>query len=151
MEIQNILGYLLNTSARLIKRKMDKSLERYNLTTSQWAVIKLLFNKTQLTQVEIAYELNSDRATAGAVILNLYEKKYINKLVDKNDRRSYVISLTEKAKDAVKEIDLIVENVTEEALKGLSDKNVEDLYGALKQINKNLSEGQNVNLERRNF
>lgn len=45
MEIQNILGYLLNTSARFIKREMDKNLDKYDLTTSQWAVIKLLYTK----------------------------------------------------------------------------------------------------------
>lgn len=139
MEIQNILGYLLNTSARFIKRKMDKNLEVYNLTTSQWAVIKLLFNKNELTQAQIAEELNADRATAGNVILNLYEKKYINKVIDKNDKRSYVISLTQKAKDAVKEIDLIAENVTKEALQGLSEDNTKVLYDVLKKIIVNLS------------
>lgn len=141
MEIQNILGYLLNTSARFIKRKMDKNLEIYNLTTSQWAVIKLLFNKQKLTQAEIANELKGDRATAGTIILNLYEKKYIDKIVDKTDRRSYVITLTEKAKNAVKEIDIIAENVTKEALVGLSDDNTQVLYDALRKIISNLSHG----------
>lgn len=139
MEIQNILGYLLNTSARFIKRKMDKNLEVYNLTTSQWAVIKLLFNKNELTQAQIAEKLNADRATAGTVILNLYEKKYINKVIDKNDKRSYVISLTQKAKDVVKEIDLIAENVTKEALEGVSEDNTKVLYDVLKKIIVNLS------------
>ncbi len=152
MEIQNILGYLLNTSARFIKRKMDKNLEAYNLTTSQWAVIKLLFNKEELTQAEIATELRGDKATAGSVILNLYEKNFIDKAIDKNDRRSYVITLTEKAKNAVKEIDLIAENVTKEALVGLSDENTKVLYHALKQIISNLSkEEQNNDLETRNI
>lgn len=139
MGIQNILGYLLNTSARFIKRKMDKNLEVYNLTTSQWAVINLLFNKNELTQAQIAEELNADRATAGTVILNLYEKKYIDKVIDKNDRRSYVISLTQKAKDAVKEIDLIAENVTKEALEGVSEDNIKVLYDVLKKLIVNLS------------
>ncbi|MDF2503629.1 MarR family transcriptional regulator [Clostridium sp.] len=152
MEIQNILGYLLNTSARFIKRKMDKNLEVYNLTTSQWAVIKLLFNKKELTQAQIADELNSDRATSGTVILKLYEKKYIDKVIDKNDRRSYVISLTQKAKNAVKEIDLIAENITKKALTGLSDDNIKVLYDVLRQIINNLSEEeQNDDLETRDI
>jgi len=141
MQIQNKLGYLLNTSARFIKRRMDKNLEIYNLTTSQWAVIKLLFNKEELTQAQIAEELNADRATVGTVITNLCEKKYVNKVTDKNDRRSYVISLTQNAEDAVKEIDLIAERVTKEALAGINDENIEVLYNALSQVIKNLSKG----------
>ncbi len=139
MEIQNILGYLIGTSARFIKREMDKNLETYDLTTSQWAVIKLLYNKEKLTQVEIANELRGDRATAGTVILNLCEKKYVDKVIDKNDRRSYMITLTEKAKDVVKEIDIIAEKVTKQALEGLSDDNTKILYQTLKQIINNLS------------
>lgn len=50
MEMQNILGYMLNTSARFIKRKMDKNLEEYEITTFQWAVLKLLSQKEQLTR-----------------------------------------------------------------------------------------------------
>lgn len=142
MEIQNILGYLLGASSRFIKRKMDKKLEAYKLTTSQWSVIKLLDSKTELTQAEIADELKADRATAGAVILNLYEKQYVDKVIDKNDRRSYVIRLTQKAKAAVKEIERIAEKVTEEALEGVTDADKKILYDVLKQIINNLSEGE---------
>lgn len=139
MEIQNILGYLLNTSARFIKRKMDKNLEAFNLTTSQWAILKLLYNKGELTQAQIAYELRSDRATTGAVILNLHEKEYIHKVIDKNDRRSYIVSLTEKAKDIVVQIELVADNITKEALSGISEDDIKVLYEILRQIINNLS------------
>lgn len=142
MEIQNILGYLLGTSSRFIKRKMDKNLEAYKLTTSQWSVIKLLDSKTELTQAEIADELKGDRATAGAIILNLYEKQYVDKVIDKNDRRAYVIRLTQKSKDAVKEIERIAEKVTEEALEGVTDADKKILYDVLRQIINNLSKGE---------
>lgn len=152
VEIQNILGYMLNTSARFIKRRMDKNLENYKLTTSQWGVIKLLSKKDQLTQAQIADELKADRATAGTIISNLYEKKYIDKIVDKNDRRSYVISLTEKAKNTVKEIDLIAEMVTQEALSGIDDNNIKAFYDVLKQIIDNLvKEEENSDMETRDI
>lgn len=148
MEIQNILGYLLNTSARFIKRKMDKNLESFNLTTSQWAILKLLYTKNELTQAQIANELMADRATTGTVILNLYEKEYINKIIDKNDRRSCIISLTQKAKDIVNQIELLADNITKEALAEVSEEDLKVLYDVLKQIINNLSsEEQSDNLE----
>lgn len=152
MEIQNILGYLLNTSARFIKREMDKNLDKYDLTTSQWAVIKLLYNKKELTQAQIADELKSDRATAGNVILNLYEKKYVDKRIGEKDRRTYIICLTEKAMKAVNEIELIAEEVTRKALYGLDDKHIKIMYEGLSKVINNLSEGENLyDMERRNF
>ncbi len=38
MIITESMGYLLNTSARLIKRTLDKELKKYSITSSQWAI-----------------------------------------------------------------------------------------------------------------
>ena len=43
MEIQNSLGFILNTSAKLMKRRLDTELKAgFDITSSQWAVLKLL-------------------------------------------------------------------------------------------------------------
>lgn len=140
MEIHDILGYLLNTSARLIKRKMDYELERYDITTSQWAVLKLLYSKTELSQAQISDELMSDRATIGTVIFKLLDKGLIKKNLDPADRRSYAVCLTRKSKDIVKEIENKVEKVTEAALKGMTKSDIDRLFRSLNSIINNLSE-----------
>ena len=140
MEIQEILGYMLNTSSKLIKRTMENYLCKYDITTSQWAVLKLLDTRIQLTQSQIANELLGDKATVGEIILRLYEKDYIEKSFSKNDRRAYLISLTPKAKNAVKDIERMVSEVTEKAIKGLSGDDIQLLYKFLNQIIDNLKE-----------
>lgn len=139
MEIQEILGYMLATSSKLIKRTMDSYLCTYHITTSQWAVLKLLDTRIKLTQSQIANELSGDKATAGEIILRLYEKDYIEKSFDKNDRRAYLISLTPKAKNIIKDIERMANEVTESALKGLSEDDIQILYKSLKQIIDNMS------------
>lgn len=51
-----------------------------------------------------------------------------------------MISLTQEAKNAVKEIEIIAENITKEALVGVSDGNIKVLYDVLRQIINNLSQ-----------
>ncbi len=147
MEIHKILGYLLNTSARFIKRRMDHELEKYNITTSQWAVLKLLDTKKELTQAQIAEELMSDRATIGTVIYKLMEKEYAEKNLDPVDRRSYVVHLTEKAKKIIGEIEARAKAVTGEALEGMDQYEVQRLYDSLNKIIKNLSRENHDELE----
>ena len=143
MEIQQILGYLLNTSSKLIKRTMDNNLNEYNITTSQWAVLKLLDTKIQLTQTQIAKELLGDKATAGDIILRLYEKTYVEKSIDKNDKRMYVVSLTPKAKNLINDMEKKAIEVTNKALEGLDYNDIQILNKSLNQIINNLSkEGQ---------
>ena len=139
MEIQQILGYLLNTSSKLIKRTMDTHLSEYSITTSQWAVLKLLDTKNQLTQTEIAKELLGDKATAGDIILRLYEKKYILKSVSKSDKRMYVVSLTPKAKTLINDMEKKAIAVTNKALDGLDNNDIQILNKSLNHIISNLS------------
>lgn len=140
MEIQNILGYLLNASARFITRKMNLELEEYNLTTSQWAVLKLLDTNPVLSQAQIADKLLGDRATAGTVIFKLISKEYLEKSLDPKDRRSYVVSLTPKAKKIINEIELKAEKTSAQALRGLNEDEIKTLYSSLNKIIINLSE-----------
>lgn len=139
MNIQQILGYLLNTSAKLIKKTMDNNLRKYNITTSQWAVLKLLYTKYELTQTQIANELLSDKATVGEVIGRLCEKNYVKKLVNKNDKRAYVASLTLEAKNIVEDIDRMATEVTKKALEGFNKGDIQVLYKSLNKIINNLS------------
>ena len=139
MEIQQILGYLLNTSSKLIKRTMDSHLSEYNITTSQWAVLKLLDTKNQLTQTEIAKELLGDKATAGDIILRLCEKDYVKKSLDKKDKRMYVVNLTPKSKILINDMERKAIDVTNKALDGLDDNDIQILNKSLKQIINNLS------------
>ena len=138
MEIQEILGYQLGTSSRLIKRTMESSLTNYDITTPQWSVLKLLNTREQLTQSQIANELVGDKATVGEVILRLSEKGYIEKSFHDHDRRVHLIRLTAKAKEAVKNIEKMVPDITEKALQGFSEEDRELLHKFLNQIIDNL-------------
>jgi DNA-binding MarR family transcriptional regulator len=59
--------------------------------------------------------------------------------MDQKDRRSYIISLTQKAKEIISQIELIAEDITKTALNGISEQNVTVLYDVLNKIIINLS------------
>ncbi len=139
MEIKNSLGYMLGASTRLIKRRMDKNLEDYGITTSQWAVLKLLAEQEQLTQKQIADGLSSDKATVGEIIKLLNKKGYVEKVINDRDKRAFLIKLTTKAKVMVNDLVSKASFVNEIALKGFSDKETEQLRDMLNKIIENLS------------
>lgn len=144
MKIQKSLGYLLNGSARLIKRKLDVQLKSYNITTGQWALIKLLSVEDNLSQAEIADKLNADRATSGAIIDKLISKGLIKKELSKNDRRSYLVKILPPALAIEREVTLLAENVNNLALQGLSDSDISILIKCLETIILNLEDENDV-------
>ena len=139
MDKQEALGYLFSISSRFYKRAVDQALEKYDLTTSQCAVVRMLLHQGEMTQAEIADQFSSDRATIGSVIMKLHKKKFLKKTLSNSDRRAYVISLTPKAREIADEIEQISEAVAKKALGGLSEDEIKHLYKALNQIICNLS------------
>ena len=104
MKLDDSLGYLLNVAARVMKQQLDTSLKDYDISTSQWAVLEILSEYEELTQVEIARLLHSDKATCGAILEKLKRKNLIMKELHKNDKRAYIIKLTPCAKDIMGDI-----------------------------------------------
>lgn len=137
MEIQDSLGFILNTSARLMKRHLDMELKVFDITSSQWAVLKLLSHEDDLSQAEISYKLNTDRATCGAVIEKLASKSLVTKMLSKEDRRSYKIKISPKALIILDEIAQRADEANNLAIKGLTNDELKVLFKCLHTITKN--------------
>ncbi|HBU12828.1 MAG TPA: MarR family transcriptional regulator [Clostridiales bacterium] len=140
MKIQKSLGYLLNLCARLMKRTLDAELIKYDITTTQWGVLKLLSQENHLSQAEIADRANGDRATLGAVIDKLIAKGLVKKELSPKDRRSYIVTILPSATIIVDEVSQLAENVNHLALQGLSQEQMDTFTECLRVILLNLEE-----------
>ncbi|MGT2737849.1 MarR family winged helix-turn-helix transcriptional regulator [Streptococcus pantholopis] len=141
MKIEDSLGYLLNSSAKLIKRTLDAQLKMYDITSSQWAVLSVLSVEDELSQAEVADKINSDRATCGTIIDKLVSKKLVEKKLSENDRRSYNVKLLPKAVNIISEVSSIANSVNDLAVIGLSASEIQTLVKCLNIIMKNLDGG----------
>lgn len=146
MELNESLGYVLNLCARLMKRDLERQLKEYDITTSQWAALKLLSQESNLTQAEMAEKLNSDRATVGSVLDKLIRKNYVTKTLREDDRRSYRVEILPAACELVESISAKAKETNRAATEGLSKNEVEILINSLKTIIDNLG-GEKDDLE----
>ena len=141
MKINESLGYLIGLTNRHMKRELDNKLKEFNITTSQFACLKLLSEEEKsLSQVEIASKLRSDKVTAGAVIDKLIAKGLVSRERNIKDKRAYVIEITDDGLSVVKNTVEAAASVNRKALKGLSDEEVDSIVFLLNKINKNFME-----------
>ena len=141
MKINESLGYLIGLTNRHMKRELDNKLKEFNITTSQFACLKLLSEEEKsLTQVEIASKLRLDKVTAGAVIDKLIAKGLVSRERNIKDKRAYVIEITDDGLSVVKNTVEAAASVNRKALKGLSDEEVDSIVFLLNKINKNFME-----------
>lgn len=150
MKIQESLGYILNTSARFMKRSLDIQLKAYDITSSQWAVLSILSVDDNLSQAEIASRIHSDRTTCGTIIDKLAAKKLVSKIRSQNDRRSYKVRILPKAMNIMHEVSSKASDVNALAVKGLSESDIKTLIKCLNTITRNLNgrfEDENHNVD----
>lgn len=138
MNIDQSLGYLLNTSARSIKSLLNNKLKSAGVTTSQWAILKLLSEKGTLTQVDIALNLRSDKATVGTVVEKIEKMGLIKKEKSTLDKRAYNILLTKSGENLVTNLVTAADDVNAQAFRGFSERQRKELDEHLNKIITNL-------------
>lgn len=141
MNINESFGYIVNTTARNIKKKLEAKIKIYDITTSQWAILKVLSKKNDLTQAEIAEKLAADRATTGAVIDKLINKNLVYRKQCENDRRANRVRISDYGQELAEKISCEAVECNCNALEGFSDEEIRQLVAYLKRININLNRG----------
>ena len=106
-------GFLLWKVNNLWQREIRKSLKKYNLTHTQFvvlaSVIWLSKEKLNVTQVEIANQIEIDKMMTSNVLRTLEKNGFLERTEHKTDTRAKTIKPTKKGIDilqkAVKEIE----------------------------------------------
>lgn len=138
------IGYLLNKASKTLRWHLNRKLDEHNLTSSQWAVLKDLhmnesFGSVQdATPANIAERLNMDRPTMSGIITRLLRNGWIETEKNPGDKRSQIIKLTDKTREAVMDFEKISDLIITEAMKGFTAADIENFKGYLTKLIKNL-------------
>ncbi|MGJ7909969.1 MarR family winged helix-turn-helix transcriptional regulator [Neobacillus sp. LXY-1] len=123
----NNIGYLIMKVSKELRYTLTKELAIYDLTASQWAVLKrleMLEGDTSSihlrTAVEIASMLDFDKPTMSGIVNRLCEKGMMVKEKHPNDKRSSILFLTSKAKELIPKLEMVSNGVMEDSLKRFS-------------------------------
>ncbi len=143
--MDNNIGTLINRSSKLLKNKINISLENLGLTAVQWSVLKDIYNIEELkgdieelTPLEIGRRLSLDKATLSGVINRLINKEWIEKIKNPKDKRSFYLLLTQKALYNMEELEQINNVTIKKAAEGLSSQEIKLLEKYLETFIKNL-------------
>ena len=134
-----------------LRYDLTKELTLYELTTSQWAVIKRLHIEeeseselTMRTAVEIAEKLDLDKPTVSGIVNRLYEKGLLRKEPHPNDKRATVLFLTPKTKELIPKLEFISNRVIDESLINFSTEEKTMFLRLLSKMDSNLSKEKSL-------
>lgn len=133
------MGYRIKLLSQLLSRKFQDQLEPFGLTPFHWIVLCCLWEEDGLATSSIGDKLQQVGGTLTGVLDRMEERGLIRRERDTRDRRIYRIWLTPAGKQLKDVLPPIAVELREQALKGMSPTEREQLSRLLDQAIANLS------------
>jgi len=130
------VGFLLESTTRVVKLSFTKLFKNLgiDITPEQWVILDALYQKSDLTQNELAVFAYKDAPTISRIIDKLEDKKFVKRKASVEDRRKTLVALTKKGKTITETCYPEVYKLREQSWKGLTDKDYESLQKILEKV-----------------
>ena len=130
---------LIGKSSRLITNNLAQKIlvSKIGITTEQWIILQIL-HKGIKTQKELGETTLKNKASINSLISNLLKLHFVNKTINKNDKRETIIEITKLGNKTRKEVLKVASKSINEILKGFSNSEIELLNSFLSRINDNI-------------
>lgn len=141
-KIDEIIFYTLEKSIKVYRKYAQNQILKngYDITIDQWLVLKTLQENKNLSQNQIAELVFKDFASITRIIELLSKKKYIQRTINSNDRRKFVLDITEEGNKIIEKIyPIVIEN----RAKALTDFNLEEINNLKAQLDKIINNCKN--------
>ncbi|MFB5944367.1 MarR family winged helix-turn-helix transcriptional regulator [Albibacterium profundi] len=144
-EAFNRYSLLLDCTARRVKQyaQLQFNQGNYGVTVDQWIVLKNLNESDNITQKELAKLCGKDQPTLTRILDLLVKKEFVSRVMHEQDRRSFIVRLTDKGRTKVKEMTPYVKDIRMKAWENLEESDFKHLQRILNTIYKNLELNDN--------
>src|SRR4051812_45209788 len=132
------IGVVISDVARLLRTEFERGVRRLGITRAQWLVLTRLHRRPGASHSELAELMEVEKATAGRMIDRLVANGWVERRVQRDDRRVKRVYLTPEAERGHKRIWRVAEETVDAALGGLSQPESRQLMALLQRVKKTL-------------
>ena len=134
------LGFLMNRTARGMKRALDAKLFDYELTATQYIVLIRMYEEDGISLTELGERLYLDNPTLTGIIDRMERDGLLQRMRDDIDRRVVNVYLTPKGKLLRYEIEHLAEKTDDDIWKGFSESEKNEMLNYIERIWNNLND-----------
>ena len=126
------LGLIVSIIHRTRMMYLNDNVRDMDITPGQFPFIMVLSTEEGITQEELAAHFHIDKGTVARALRKLEDKDYLFRKVDSENRRRYLIYLTEKGKSTVPQITNIEQEWENSICSMFSEEEYNRLFEILK-------------------
>lgn len=139
------IGYKVYDLQRLLHRTLEVTFKQHGLTPGQWNLLNQLDQAGALSQKALADLTRKEQATITRYLDTLERKGLIVRSRDANDRRAHVVTITDQARDLLKQVEPLAEVASAQLIDGIDQAEIDTFLDVLDRLKANASayiEGQ---------
>lgn len=136
----SLIGFLVYDAQRSIYKVLESALRPYDLTPGQWNLINQLDRAGELSQKELAEKTRKEQATITRYLDTLERKGLIVRNKHKTDRRAHVVSITQEARDLIKEVEPATLVAAQALIEDINQQELDTFVSVLAHLKQNAEE-----------
>ena len=117
---------------RFAQRNLNKTIE--NITVDQALLLIFKNSYPEISQNELGELMFKDNASVTRMIELMAKKDYLERSINKQDRRKYNLTITDKGEKILTDLNTIILSNRKSALSGISDSEITQLKSTLNKI-----------------
>ncbi len=140
MKLKNVVLFVIDQTSKIAKQHSQREFDLLGLDISvdQFVLLKIIEQKGELSQNELAQESHRDPASITRSLDLLKKKGLIRKKQVADNRRQYNVSLTGEGRSFVIKHMPMVDALRAQSIKGLTKSEIQTLLSMLYKIQKNM-------------
>lgn len=124
----------LGRAMQHVHKKSVPMLRENGLTTSQFSVLEVLYQKHELTIAEICNAVLSTSGNMTVVIRNLEQLGLVQRVQNPADKRSFLITLTEQGLQVISTVFPVHMQLVGEQLSALTTEEIDTVISILRKL-----------------
>ena len=136
-----LYSFITGKASTAIARRLQKNFKdaAVDITIEQWSVLYHLWKVEGQSQQQLCEATFRDKPSITRLVDNLEKSKLVKRVSSKNDRRSNLIFLTKEGKILEEKTMEIANKTLNEALKGVTNSQIEIAKEVLQMVYDNLA------------
>lgn len=138
-------GTLHMTLIKLFKAHRHRVFEEFSkvgISEGQPKILDFLSQNNGCIQRELAESCHIEPATVTSLLVNMEKAGLVYRTTNSKDKRIYNVFLTDKGKEAQKQVEKVFNLIDEECFRGFSEDEKIQALGILNKLYKNLKKGE---------
>lgn len=132
------IGYLVRDVHRALARSLQTRIASHGVSMGQWFFLRALWDEDGLTQRELSQRVGMMEPTTVTALNSMERRGFVERVRNPHDRRKVNIFLTPKGRSLREVLLPCSVEVTREATRGLSERDVATTMDVLRRMTSNL-------------